>query len=77
MSIHLFKKSGKSRKEALSYDKSRQIPVIRCSICNGEQVGGLKDLETGHFEEVMLIRGSEDLYTFQQLVGTKDIGKEY
>ncbi len=67
----------KKKKETLQYDPGRKTPVIRCSICNGEQVGGLKDLETGQFEEVMLIRTTDDLLRFQELTGTKEIPKEY
>ena len=39
-----------------TYDKETSRPVLKCSICNGEQVAGFKDIHTGKFEEVMLIR---------------------
>ena len=39
-----------------SYDQDAKKPVIRCSICTGEQVAGFKDIQTGKFEEVMLIK---------------------
>ena len=45
----------------LTYDHERKRPVIKCSICNGEQVAGFKDIDTGRFEEVMLIRSRADL----------------
>jgi hypothetical protein len=32
-----------------SYDKENQKPVIRASICNGEQVAGFRDIHTGEF----------------------------
>ena len=51
--------SKKSEKK--TYDRSNQKPVIKASICNGEQVAGFKDIHTGKFEEVMLIRRAEDL----------------
>ena len=44
-------------------------PVIRCSICTGEQVAGFRDGETGRFEEVMLLRTPEDLEWFRQHYG--------
>ncbi|MCM1040660.1 MAG: aspartate dehydrogenase [Roseburia sp.] len=62
------------------YDKENSRPVIKCSICNGEQVAGFKDIRSGRFEEVMLIRNSRDLEAFMQLydIGDrKDISKEY
>ena len=48
--MSLFKKKSSAK----SYDKDTQKPVIKASICNGEQVAGFKDLHTGKFEEVML-----------------------
>jgi len=46
------------------YNPEKQKAVLKCSICNGEQVAGFKDLETGHFTEVMLIRNGTDLDLF-------------
>ena len=67
----------KKLQQKISYDPQQKRPVIHASICNGEQVGGLKDLQTGQFEEVMFIRGPEDLETFKRMVGCSDIPKEY
>ena len=47
----------------ISYNKSGKIPVIRSSICTGEQVAGFKD-SSGKFEELMLIRDDKDLSEF-------------
>ena len=46
------------------FDKTGKRPVIRSSICTGEQVAGFQDEKTGKFLEVMLIRGPADLKTF-------------
>ena len=63
---------------SMSYDPNVHVPVIRCSICTGEQVAGFKDLSDGRFEEVMLIRSSADLEEFQERYGiTGDIEKIY
>ena len=35
-----------------TYDKASQKPVIKASICNGEQIAGFKDLHTGKIEEL-------------------------
>lgn len=40
------------------------IPMIKASICNGEQVAGFRNVNTGAFEEVMLIRDDADLDEF-------------
>ncbi len=57
----------KNRKPAAQTYKG--TPVIRCSICTGEQVAGFRDGETGRFEEVMLLRSPGDLEQFRQQYG--------
>lgn len=61
------------------YDRMSKRPVIRASICNGEQVAGFKDIESGKFEEVMLIRSRADLELFLEKYEVKEseIVKEY
>ena len=62
-----------------TYDKENLRPVIRASICTGEQVAGFKDINTGKFMEIMLIRDHKDLYEFKEMYGIKDeeISKEW
>ena len=61
-----------------AYVRETLKPMIRCSICTGEQVAGFRHLEDGRFEEVMLIRGTEDLVTFKMKYGiTGEIEKFY
>ena len=61
-----------------SYDKENKRPVIKASICNGEQVAGFKDIHTGEIEEVMLIRSQADLENFKAMYGIDEaITKEY
>ena len=61
-----------------SYDTENQRPVIKASICNGEQVAGFKDIHTGKIEEVMLIRSQADLENFKAMYGIDEaITKEY
>ena len=61
-----------------SYDHENKKPVIRASICTGEQVAGFRDLHTGVFEEVMLIRDNEDLAAFMDRFGIEgEIEKFY
>ena len=59
------------------YDKENTKPVLKCSICTGEQVAGFKDIHNGKFEEVMLIKNRKDLDVFKQLYQVEDISKEY
>jgi len=61
-----------------SYDKENKKPVIKSSICNGEQVAGFKDIHTGKVEEVMLIKSPADLDKFKKMYGIEEeIKKEY
>ena len=64
-------------KEDIPFDPDKQIAVIKCSICTGEQVAGFKSKEDGHFTEVMLIRGAKDLEIFKEIYKISDIKKEY
>lgn len=68
----------KKKTEHKSYDRENQRPVIKASICTGEQVAGFKDVHTGKFEEVMFIKEVSDLETFKALYGIREeIVKEY
>lgn len=59
------------------YDPSKEKPIIRASICTGEQVAGFKNLTTGEFHEIMLIRGEKDLEDFKKAYGVEKVEKEY
>lgn len=65
------------KKEKKTYDSVNCRPVMRCSICNGEKVAGFKNIHTGRFEEVALIRSDRDLKDFMETYGLTDISKEY
>lgn len=68
----------KKKKVTKTYDKENKKPVIKASICNGEQVAGFKDIHTGKIEEVMLIKSQADLEAFKKMYGIDgEIGKEY
>ncbi|MDO5486239.1 MAG: aspartate dehydrogenase [Sarcina sp.] len=54
------------------YDRDRQEPVLRCSICNGEQVAGFLDKTSGSFQEVTLIRNPADLEAFRREYAVPD-----
>lgn len=69
----------KKRQPTISYDKTGKIPVIRSSICTGEQVAGFKDSVSGKFQELMLIRNDRDLQNFleQYQIQEADIKREW
>ena len=74
--FRLFSKKATPR-PAYDYDPEKEKPIIRASICNGEQVAGFKNKETGEFHEVMLIRNDRDLADFKQAYGLERVDKEY
>ena len=69
----------KSKRTVREYDKENLRPVPRCSICTGEQVAGFKNLHTGKFSEVMLIRDGRDLQEFLETydLSEADVSTEY
>ena len=64
-------------REEFPFDPAKQAAVIRSSICTGEKVAGFKDLEGGHFTEVMLIRDGKDEQRFREIYGLESVKKEY
>lgn len=69
----------RKKRTAPAYDKAEKIPVIRSSICTGEQVAGFKDSVSGKFDELMLIRNGDDFAVFysQYQVDESDIRREW
>ncbi len=65
-----FKKKTVNRFE--EYDSLNYEPVIKASICNGEQVAGFLDLNTNKFKEIMLISNDKDLEEFKSRYGIKE-----
>lgn len=64
--------------ELKSYDNETKLPVLKCSICNGEQVAGFKDIRTGKFEEIMFIKSEKDLELFKEQYNIDvEVTKEY
>lgn len=53
------------------YPPEEYEPVIRCSICTGEQVGCMRSRSTGKLHELMLIRSAEDLDSFCRQTGAE------
>lgn len=71
---------GRRKKSiTIPYDKNGKVPVIRCSICTGEQVAGFKDPVSGKFEELMLLRDDRDFSEFlsQYQVDESEIKREW
>lgn len=70
---------GKKKTKLNLFDKTGKIPVIRSSICTGEQVAGFKDPDTGKFHEIMLLRTDADYQEFLRLydIAEPDIKREW
>ena len=64
-------------KKKETYDKTGKQAVLKCSICTEEQTAGFKDLKTGKFEGLMLIKTPADLERFKRLYDVDDLTKEY
>ena len=52
-----------------AYDPGKMIPALQCSICTSEKRAGFREIATGKFREVMLIRSPDDLETFRRQYG--------
>ena len=51
----------------VDYDPAVQEPVLKASICTGETVAGFRKRGSDHVDEVMLIRGEDDLARFMEI----------
>ena len=61
-----------------TYDPEKQTPVIRASICTGEQTAGFRDNTSGKFTEIMPVRGPGDVERFRREYGIEgEIKKIY
>lgn len=69
----------KARHTVAEIDRKDMYPIIRASICNGEQVAGFKSRRDGHFVEIGLIRNDADLQEFMKdyHLTRSEIIKEY
>ncbi|MBQ1172196.1 MAG: aspartate dehydrogenase [Lachnospiraceae bacterium] len=61
----------------MPFDPQKQYAVIRSSICTGEKVAGFKNIEDGHFTEVMLIRTEKEEQRFKKIYNLENVKKEY
>ena len=73
------RRQEQEQQEQLRFDREHHKPVIRASICTGEQVAGFRDLRTGKFMEIMLVRNNEDMEEFSKKYGISrtDITREW
>lgn len=73
----IFKRKKES--EVQIFDREKEYPVIRSSICTGEQVAGFKNRKTGAFREIMCLRTPQDRLQFEKQFGIRaeEIKKEY
>ena len=67
----------RQKQETAEYDKANYEPVIRVSICNGEQVVGFKNIHTGEFREELFVRSDADIEAFKKKYEISNIRKVY
>ena len=67
----------KKQAPAKEFDRENLRPVIRCSICTGEETAGFQNIHTGKFTEVMLLRSDGDLEAFKKEYGIDSVTTIY
>lgn len=65
------------KKPSIPFDPFRQVPVVKSSVCTGEKVAGFKDVRSGRFTDVALIRSEADLAAFKAAYGIDEVKTEY
>lgn len=74
-----FRKKVQEEKPENKFDRDKQTPVLRTSICNGDKVVGFRDRETGKFEEVACIKSDRDLedFLYEYGISRAELKKEW
>lgn len=54
----------KRKTEYPKFPQGDLVPVLRCSICTGEQILCAKDVQSGELHELMLVRSPQDIEGF-------------
>ena len=54
----------KKKKEYPKFPEGDFEPVLRCSICNGEQILCARDRASGELHELMLVRSPDEIEEF-------------
>ncbi len=60
---------GKKKLAQYEYDHDKEIPVIRASICTGEETAGFQNKETGQFRDICLLRNAAEKEAFCRACG--------
>ena len=63
---------GKKKILKIEYDKAKEEPALKTSICTGEKVAGFIDISTRKFRDVMLISNDAQLYDFCEACGVSE-----
>lgn len=71
------RRKQRASKPAVPFDPKTQVPVVKSSVCTGEKVAGFKDIRTGRFTDVALVRSEADLDAFKTAYGVTDVKTEY
>ena len=66
--MSLWKRKEKVKNDSL-YPPEKYEPVLRSSICTGEQTACMRDRETGKLHELMVIRTPQDMQQFAKEYG--------
>ena len=62
----------KNHTPTATYDREKFQPALKTSICTGERVAGLIDLETRKFHDIRLIRSDKELQVFCKEYGVTE-----
>lgn len=73
----MFFKKKREKIQVLEYDREKEIPVLRCSICTGEQVAGFQNIQSGKVRDFMLIKDEQEIEKFKMMCEVSELKKIY
>ena len=75
--MQMFGLGRKDQIQKIVYDRQREVPAVKSSICTGEKTAGFLEVNTGKYRDVMLIRSDADIELFKKACGTDEVRKIY
>lgn len=75
--IRMFGFNRKNRIERIEYNREKEVPAVKSSICTGERTAGFLEINTGKYRDVMFVRSDADIELFKRACGVDEVRKIY
>ena len=67
----------KQEKGSFNYDPLTHKAILKCNTCNRDKVFGFKDVRTGEFFEIAMIKNDLELESYMKEFGIDHVERKY